>query len=740
MVSGGGGGFQRAPTSGLPMTTSGSRLPIAAQVGAQASPYADLAQGVEQYQDLGGDAIRRAPTDSNTLPPATGPTGGNPVGTPETQAAQPTWQPNAQEGQGERDANHFAAATNFRDQQSGVQGFRDLYHRDPTASDAAEVERLRKMNAAPDDNPLYRGFEEAVRAGVLPNTQEGMGQWLAANSQRGDDPNAATFRKYMEQGGDTSFQRSDALKAKSAADAARIAITGREKTPDEQRQEQIDGMLQGIARINGIAGTELPTSNVKMGNLEITPEEYAAAMRRIGAKTRQPGEVAGFTTPTGQPWTGTNSPAPEPASPAPGGPAVEAGAPGDGYGTGNGGAAGAGGPGAGGAAGPAPSDGDFQQKIDDILNGYGAGPTSSSVAPTAATEPGRPSGELPPVVGGAAPATPTDAAGGQLTAPVTAVAAQPVTAASAPAAQTGSATPTPAATTAQEPTSRADWLKTFEQGQKALDSYYERVREERYRKLSENMAARNLIGSSVEQDYRKQIDDDIAAEKEQKAYEMQRDLMGAEYQGRQLGLQETQLSQQDRQFTQSLTEQVTGRLQQESQFARGLSSQESQNAIQNGIAQEAQRLQALGMDRDEAFRKASFAIDTTLRAEALKLQKTGMAQDESYRYAALSQDANFRNMAMDLQRQGMAQDEAYRKAAQQIQQEQWEKSFGETQRQWNERIALDYPDTGNTGGAEQAMPAQPTLNSSQAAAGLHWQFDSDQNKWRLQDANGGWFN
>ena len=289
MVSGGGGGFQRAPTSGLPMTTSGSRLPIAAQVGAQASPYADLAQGVEQYQDLGGDAIRRAPTDSNTLPPATGPTGGNPVGTPETQAAQPTWQPNAQEGQGERDANHFAAATNFRDQQSGVQGFRDLYHRDPTASDAAEVERLRKMNAAPDDNPLYRGFEEAVRAGVLPNTQEGMGQWLAANSQRGDDPNAATFRKYMEQGGDTSFQRSDALKAKSAADAARIAITGREKTPDEQRQEQIDGMLQGIARINGIAGTELPTSNVKMGNLEITPEEYAAAMRRIGAKTRQPG-------------------------------------------------------------------------------------------------------------------------------------------------------------------------------------------------------------------------------------------------------------------------------------------------------------------------------------------------------------------------------------------------------------------------------------------------------------------
>jgi hypothetical protein len=196
---------------------------------------------------------------------------------------------------------------------------------------------------------------------------------------------------------------------------------------------------------------------------------------------------------------------------------------------------------------------------------------------------------------------------------------------------TGTQTPATGQTTTPTTQPASSWQATFEQGQKALDAAYERIRQDRYRQLDESMAARGLVGSSVEQDMRAQIDADIAAEKEQKSYESMRDLMGAEYQGRSLGLEEQRLSQQDRQFAASLAEQVASRLQQGSQFAASLKSQESQWAIQNAIAQRAQAYAEMSGDRDAAFRQAQADIENELNQRVFDLKKQGYTDEQAWK-------------------------------------------------------------------------------------------------------------
>lgn len=76
-----------------------------------------------------------------------------------------------------------------------------------------------------------------------------------------------------------------------------------------------------------------------------------------------------------------------------------------------------------------------------------------------------------------------------------------------------------------------------------------------------------------------------------------------------------------------------------------------------------QELQALGMDRDQAYRQAALEWDQQVQATQLELQALGMDQDESYRYATLAQNKDYQDRVLQLQGIGLDRDEAYRYAA-----------------------------------------------------------------------------
>lgn len=209
--------------------------------------------------------------------------------------------------------------------------------------------------------------------------------------------------------------------------------------------------------------------------------------------------------------------------------------------------------------------------------------------------------------------------------------------------------PSPAA--ANQPTVNEPERAAAEQRLPPIDSHFERgegllrdrmgtFRDDLTRDLSEHMASRGTLGSSVEEFGAGQIGSRVMSEYSRGLYDL-------DSQARAHGLQREQMAQQ------------------ESQFARSF-----------GLQERAMALQAKGMDRDEAFRQASLDQDKELRSRAMDLQQQGLNQEEAYRYAALYQDSRFREAAEQRMNTGMQADVALRAAEQAWRQEYGQKELG----------------------------------------------------------------
>lgn len=151
---------------------------------------------------------------------------------------------------------------------------------------------------------------------------------------------------------------------------------------------------------------------------------------------------------------------------------------------------------------------------------------------------------------------------------------------------------------------------------------------------------------------------------------------------RSIGLSEREFVAQQDQFSQQMMEQIQSRLQQDQQFQQTYQQEDTRMAMENGLRQEALRLQETGMNADIAFQQAqqnfeygTYDADGNLikagyRDQVLLLQQQGMQQDEAYRYAALAQDAEFTREAQRLQELGLNMEDAYREAALRLQETQ----------------------------------------------------------------------
>jgi hypothetical protein len=123
---------------------------------------------------------------------------------------------------------------------------------------------------------------------------------------------------------------------------------------------------------------------------------------------------------------------------------------------------------------------------------------------------------------------------------------------------------------AQMPGAQPTWEATFQKGQEALQASLDRLAESNTRRLEELMARRGLLGSSIEADSMRQMLADLNAHGQQASFQMMRDMMNAELQGRDLSLRERTAADDVR------------------------------------IRERALALQEKGLDSDQAFRQAEF--------------------------------------------------------------------------------------------------------------------------------------
>jgi len=157
---------------------------------------------------------------------------------------------------------------------------------------------------------------------------------------------------------------------------------------------------------------------------------------------------------------------------------------------------------------------------------------------------------------------------------------------------------------------------------------------------------------------------------------------------RNLGQNEQEFVARQDQFAQTMSEQINSRMQQDQQFQLTYQQDDTRMAMENGLRQEALRLQEMGISADVAFQQAQQAFEygtaeeldadgnvvreasLGYRDRVLQLESTGMENDEAYRYAALLQDSNFRQEAQRLQELGLTMEDAYRSAALTLQEAQ----------------------------------------------------------------------
>lgn len=144
-------------------------------------------------------------------------------------------------------------------------------------------------------------------------------------------------------------------------------------------------------------------------------------------------------------------------------------------------------------------------------------------------------------------------------------------------------------------------------------------------------------------------------------------LSDIDYRNRQQQLQALGMDR-DEAFRQSAMEFDQQRIQREQELtALGMDRAQARaqaNDEWNQRVQQAQlNLTARGMDQDEAYRYAVLDQDRDFRNRRLELEAFGMDQDEAYRYAALAEDKDYRDRVLQLQALGMDRDEANRQAA-----------------------------------------------------------------------------
>jgi hypothetical protein len=210
-------------------------------------------------------------------------------------------------------------------------------------------------------------------------------------------------------------------------------------------------------------------------------------------------------------------------------------------------------------------------------------------------------------------------------------------------------------------------IPMVQQGMDLINTDLERRQSYGQADLDELMSSRGLVGSNVEADAHANLIGRLNQSRQQQYFDLARDMATTQAQDRmaagQLGVQAGQFS-----------EQIAGRLQQESQFARSLTSSDARAAMDYGLQERAQQLQATGMAQDEAYRQAAMEMEEGLRTRALDLQQQGMDEEKAYRYAALEQDARFRQSVIDMQQQGMDLDEAYRYAEMDLREREMEQN------------------------------------------------------------------
>ena len=263
-------------------------------------------------------------------------------------------------------------------------------------------------------------------------------------------------------------------------------------------------------------------------------------------------------------------------------------------------------------------------------------------------------------------------------------------------------------------------IPLVEQGTAIIDREIEQGREGATRDLDEYISSRGLVGSNVEAEERRSIGETWEDQRMRRLFDLNTAFAGTQASdrasaghlaattsgqqqqesqfSRSFGLQHTQLQQQEsqfargfgmdesrfsedqRRFSSQMAEQIASRMQQETQYARSLTQEDTRLAVQSQLQTRALNLQEQGMAQDEAFRRASLEVETELRTRALNLQEQGMNEEMAYRYAALEQDGDFRTRAQELQEQGMNMDEAYRQA--QLEYQGWATEQGLIQRQY----------------------------------------------------------
>ena len=173
-------------------------------------------------------------------------------------------------------------------------------------------------------------------------------------------------------------------------------------------------------------------------------------------------------------------------------------------------------------------------------------------------------------------------------------------------------------------------------------------RDEGTRNIAEQMARRGVTGSSIEGDAIRNLERDLASLSSQRMLEVSQE--------------QQRLQQQESQFARNYALQVAQTIQQESQFARSLNQADVHFVMSHALQVRALELQALGMDRDDAYRWAALEQQNRISNRALDLQEMGIKLDDAYRWAALEQDATFRDRALNLQERGLDADTAYRQA------------------------------------------------------------------------------
>lgn len=129
-----------------------------------------------------------------------------------------------------------------------------------------------------------------------------------------------------------------------------------------------------------------------------------------------------------------------------------------------------------------------------------------------------------------------------------------------------------------------------------------------------------------------------------------------------LGITRLEMEQRMDMFSKTHAENVAARLQQESQYARGLEDSAAQRAMEYDLRNRALAIQSQGQGMENAWRTAALAQEKELRNRAMDLEAQGMSADNAYRYAALASDERLRSRALDLQKEGLDMEDAWRKA------------------------------------------------------------------------------